>query len=204
MNQHIRHFAGPEPTQKFTTIGVGGPSPYPALPQGATLDIGPEGLTLVVSLPRPSRAEIWAIRRGKLDIGMLMAGSTGVLLWRFNGENSCRPVVELESVFHIGLLQPDRRYVPSGDAGLVHSVMIIAQDERATCRALRMVSLPADVSGAVDTVVAFQANQASQPGWSRHEHEAEVEGYFRRFPSPAHAFAVTDAAARADSPLIVH
>lgn len=187
---------------RFLKIGVGEPSPYPIMADGAKLDIGPAGLSLIVSMSNPSRAETRAIRRGRLDVGMIMAGSTAVLLWRFKAEPGHQ--VELDSVFHIGLLPPDQRRVPSGDTGRVHGVLIILQDERATCRALRFLSLPIDISDAIDAVVEMQAMQASQPGWSRRGHDAEVEAYFRDFPSPADAFAVTDLAGRqASSTLLI-
>ncbi|MGB3899771.1 MAG: hypothetical protein WA973_14600 [Mesorhizobium sp.] len=176
----------------FVQIGVGGPSPYPAMADGATLDIGPTGLTLIVSMSNPAKAEIRAIRRGQLDIAMMTVGSTAVLLWRFKDKRG-RPMIELESVFHIGLLPSDMRRVPSGDAGKVHGVLILLQDERATCRGLRFVSLPVEVSNAVDAVVKMQAEEASRPGWTRRGHDAEVVAYFRDYPTPADAFAVTDA-----------
>lgn len=64
---------------KFSQIGVGGPSPYPATEDGATVDIGPKGLTLVTSMSFPTKAEIRAIRRGDLDVALMMVGSTAVL-----------------------------------------------------------------------------------------------------------------------------
>lgn len=180
------------PLGDLIPFGVGGPSPYPAMADGATLDIGPSGLTLVTSMSNLTKAEIRTIRRGQLDIAMMMVGSTAVCLWRFKDKRGGQRI-ELESVFHIGLLPPDRRQVPSGDAGLVHGVLIVLQDERATCRALRFVSLPVEISNAVDAVVKMQAEEASQPGWTRRGHDAEVDAYFRDYPTPADAFAVTDA-----------
>jgi hypothetical protein len=175
----------------FVQIGVGGPSPYPAMADGATLDIGPTGLTLIVSMSSPTKAEIRAIRRGQLDTAMMTVGSTAILLWRFKDKRG-RQRIELESVFHIGLLPSGMRRVPSGDAGKVHGVLILLQDERATCRALRFVSLPVKVSDAVDAAVKMQADEASRPGWTRRGHDAEVDAYFRDYPTPAHAFADTD------------
>jgi len=172
----------------FHAISVGGPSPYSMPAEGARLDIGPGGLNLVVSITNPSKVEIRALRRGQMDVRMVMSGSTAILLWRFMGKSG-RPAVELESVFHMGLLPIDSRRVPSGAAGLVHGVTIILQDERSTCRALRLVSLPAETSDEIDAVVAMQARQASEHGWNRKVHDAEVEFYLRDFPTVRHAFA---------------
>lgn len=183
-------FQSPE----FSKIGVGGPSPYPATEDGATLDIGPKGLTLVTSMSCPTKAEIRTIRRGELDIAMMMVGSTAVLLWRFMDKSSGQKKVQLESVFHIGLLPLDMRRVPSRGPGQVHGVLIILQDERATCRAMRFLPLPVEISDAIDVAVKMQAEEASRPGWNRRRHDGEVDAYFRDFPTPADAFAVTDAA----------
>lgn len=180
--------------ENFRIFGVGGRSPYPACAEGAVLDIGPGGINLVLSMTKPSKAEIRAIRTGRMQIGMIMYGTIAVLLWRFHDRKG-RKIAEFDSIFHIGLLPPEKRQVPFRPDGSRHQVLIVLQNERATCRALRRVSLPADVSETIDAVAAAQAAQTARPDWSPASHRAEVEAYFSDFPTPAHAFALTDSPA---------
>lgn len=175
----------------FRIFGVGGRTPYPASIDGAVLDIGPGGINLISSITKPSEAEIRSIRDGRLEIGMIMYGAIAVLLWRFH-DCKGRKIAEFDSIFHMGLLPPEKRQLPFRGADNRHQLLIVLQDERAICRALRRLPLPADVSKAIDDLAAAQMEEVARSDWNPYDRHAEVVAYFSEFPTPAHAFALTD------------
>ncbi|WP_421927164.1 hypothetical protein [Neoaquamicrobium sediminum] len=178
------------------TISVGRTSPWGAFAQGAALYLGSRGnLSLVLSAHQPSKREVRAARNGRIDTAMLLNGMTAILLVRFN-DGKGRKVLSYDCSLHIGLERLDVRQAWLQRAGASHPLSIVLQDGLGVIRALRVVELDREFSTALDAVIAAQAEEPSRPDWSPAVHHAELERYFSDFPSPADAFALTDAAAR--------
>lgn len=189
MNQHIRRPEVIIVDPAGLALHVGDTTPYPAF-DGTALNIGPSGLSLIVSLPHPSRPQLRALRSGSINLGIMASGHSAIALWRF--ADRTRPVV-LETPFHIGLLPENDRWIPTATGpGETLPVLIIVQDERRVCRAIRLLPLPVRFSRALEDVVVDQAREASQPAWSPEVHKHQVEQYFRTYPDAATALAACE------------
>lgn len=192
MNYH-----NPQPDVKIIgaegpILEVGSKTSYPSF-DGAALSIGPSGLSMVVSLPNPTRPEIRALKRGAIESGLMLAGGSAVALWRFGDKT--RPVT-LETPFHIGLLPPADRWIPKATGnGETHPLLIIVQDGQRICRVVRLLPLSPSFSHTIERIVAKQAKDASQPGWTRAVHEADIDRYFEIFNNATEAMNVCEESA---------
>ncbi|WP_046865124.1 hypothetical protein [Microvirga massiliensis] len=167
----------------MVVFGRGDRTPYPIIPDGATLAIGPGPWIMIASLTRPLASEVKALRRAPLDVAVLREGTTAIVVWRFGRD------LFLETPFHMGLLPTQRRYVDQRSGTQVRAVTIVAQDQRGICHGLRFTSLTPAVSDAIDQIIAEQIGEAASVSWSRRKHDSEAEAFFRRWEDPSQAFA---------------
>lgn len=169
-------------------------SPFPTLAaDGATLGIGPDGLTMVVQLSRPRSSEIRAIRRDRLDVAIVSARYAAFLSWRFNYSASGLSPLYFETPFHIGLLPVERRYIPQRENGLAHAVMIFLQDERGGGHGGRLILLPVPICEAIEQAVAKQVAEAASPEWSRRLHDNAIAEFYRTCPDMTDVWRSADA-----------
>ncbi len=153
---------------------------------GATLSIGPSGLTAIVQLSDPLESEIAAIRRGAMELAVLGSGATGIVFMRFAAEGG-KPPVDFEMPFHVGLLPPEDRRLPERRGDVVHGLAIVLQDQNGHGHGVRMVGPGGGFSEAIERLVERQRVEASSPGWTRRSHDREVEDFYRRYPDLAKA-----------------
>ncbi|WP_152047726.1 hypothetical protein [Aureimonas psammosilenae] len=142
---------------------------------------------MFVQFSDPTSVEVADLRRGKLDIGILTVGGTGILLTRFGAAMDTprfppQDAIVLECPFHIGLLPPDQRHLPTREGGLSLALTIIVQDQYGTQRGGRHLGLAIPTAEAIERIVARQAKEAARPGWTRASHDAEVDRFYERNP----------------------
>lgn len=159
---------------------------------GARLSIGPKGLTLFIRLSAPTEYEVADIRRGKLEVGVVSIGATGILITRFGAATDMPrvravPSLVFDAPFHIGLLPPDRRYLPEREGNLSFGLTIIILDELGRQHGGRQVGMALPLAAAIERVVERQVVEAARPGWTKRVHDAEVEQFYARYPDVGRA-----------------
>lgn len=168
----------------FFTFVMGQATPYGKRPDGAALLIGPDPLTLIVSLSEPSAAEIAEIRRGRLRVGLaapVKPGGAALLVWRFEPLTSGSPGLWFDTPFHIGLNAPADRCLPLRRPDQYRTVIILVQDEAGRFRGGRMVTLSPAFCDRLDPLVQDQALAAADPGWT---YDHEIAQALDRWPTP--------------------
>jgi hypothetical protein len=158
--------------------GMGGFAPASGA-DGAQLDIGPNGLMVVVRFCGPTRREARLLRRGALDVFLHREGGTGFLVLQWSAPG-CQPLV-MEAPFHIGLLPPNRRHLPERNDEETFALTVVLVDERGRQHGARMVGLSTRTSEAIEAIVREQTAEAEQ-GWRPPRHQAEIVQFQKRYP----------------------
>src|SRR3546814_103166 len=113
-------------------FALGKPTPFGPMPDGAALTLGPDSLTLVVSLSQPTRAEMSELRRGRLRVGLtdpIAPGGAALLVWRFEPQSPASRGLWLDSPFHIGRNARAERYLQERAPHEHRTVFMVVQDE---------------------------------------------------------------------------
>ena len=159
-------------------------TPYGKRPDGAALVIGPDPLTLVVSLADPTRGEIAELRRGRPRVGLaapVTPGGAALMAWRFEPLSSGSPGLWFDTPFHIGLNAPANRCLSVREPDHYRTVMIVVQDEAGLFRGGRMVTLSPAFCNRLEGVIRDQALAAAHPGWA---YQTEIAKALAHWPNP--------------------
>lgn len=186
-------------SSKPIALASGQVVPWGRLPEGASLSIGAQGISLHIALPRPMQSEISAIRRGPLFVGVLSKLGHGLLVWQFRASNGEPPIV-FDSPFHIGRNpNPDARILPARAPSEHRSVFITIQDESAVFRGGRYVTLPLDLCMRLDNLIAQQVADQRSTSDIMAEHMKVIGEMYREYPSPTRMINAASPLARAGS-----
>ncbi|WP_188855457.1 hypothetical protein [Aureimonas glaciei] len=164
--------------------GVGFPD-FPLLPtDGATLCVGPCGLMTLIRLSGIRPPEVSAINDGEIEVGILTSGKSGIMLARFQNPGTRRGELIFDMPFHIGLLDPGERYLTRRGHSERRNMLIVVMDEAGRPLGEREVTLSQETSEVLERIVESQARVSGEAGWSRRQHDREVDDFYKRFPDP--------------------
>lgn len=158
-------------------VGRPHPSIPPGQPDAARFSASSAGLELIGTFDQLKPKEVKAWERGRLRLAPLSAGDhTLFVLYELDGFAGWS-----DAPFSLGLVPPDRRALPPREAHqgrLLHLTLL--DGPSAVVRALRAVSLSPAWCGALETMIAAQADRLAT--WSRAAHDAEREAAASRWP----------------------
>jgi hypothetical protein len=162
---------------ELITLTRGEPYPLP-LEQGqgaAAQFLMQSGNILQIGLPGMDSKEQNALRSGMIKAGFLYEGGAMLLLFQFYGSDG-KPLITFDAPFDIRLLSSDRRKlhnIENPEQRL--AIDIHAVDEKKILRALRVVTMPPDMTLKFLSAVQDQLAAIDKPGvmakWMQQEPE---------------------------------
>jgi hypothetical protein len=151
---------------KLITLTRGEPYPLP-LEQGqgaAAQFLMQSGNILQIVLPGMDSKEQNALRSGMIKAGFLYEGGAMLLLFQFYGSDG-KPLITFDAPFDIRLLSGDRRKLHNIDNPEQRlAIDIHAVDEKKILRALRVVTMPPDMTVKFLSAVQEQIAAIDKPG----------------------------------------
>ena len=152
---------------KLITLTRGEPYPLP-LEQGqgaAAQFLMQSGNILQIVLPGMDSKEQNALRSGMIKAGFLYEGGSMLFLFQFYGAGAGKPLITFDAPFDIRLLSSDRRKlhnIENPEQRL--AIEIHAVDEKKILRALRVVTMPPDMTLKFLSAVQDQLAAIDKPG----------------------------------------
>ena len=152
--------------------------PYPLpLEQGegaAAQFLTQSGNVLQIVLPDMDSKEQNALRSGMIKAGLLYEGGAMLFLFQFYGAGAGKPLLTFDAPFDIRILSPKERNLHNIDnAEQRLAIEIHAIDEKKILRALRLVTMPPDMTLKFLSAVQEQLATIDKPGvmnqWLQHE-----------------------------------
>ena len=180
--------------QFATAISVGKQTPWGRLPDfRATLILqGHATATLVVQLPKrekPADREI--LTTGAISVGIQREGASALLAWRWSLTGQPDTLI-FDTPFHLGLEDPWDQVLPRNEDYNV-PLLVVAQDSRGTCFAMRGGVIGAEVSEQLLQICQHQLVDAQSADFElRHrqtikkmmQHGTPHDVYQRALPAP--------------------
>jgi len=156
-------------------LARGEPYPLP-LEQGegaAAQFLTKTGNVLQIVLPDMDAKEQTALRSGMIKAGFLYDGGAMRFLFQFYGDKG-KPLITFDAPFDIRILSPKERNLHNIDnAEQRLAIEIHAIDEKKILRALRLVTMPPDMTLKFLSAVQEQLATIDKPGvmnqWLQHE-----------------------------------
>ncbi|MEI6067947.1 MAG: hypothetical protein WCP96_11430 [Methylococcaceae bacterium] len=151
---------------EFTLLERGKPYPMPLLQsEGAAAQfLMKTGNILQIVLPDMDSKENNALRSGMIKAGFLYEGGSMLILFQFYGSDG-KPLITFDAPFDIRLLSSDRRElhnIENPEQRL--AIEIHAVDEKKILRALRVVTMPPDMTLKFLSAVQDQLAAINKPG----------------------------------------
>lgn len=142
------------------TLAVGKPYPLPTKGVGAAAQfLRDSGNILQISLPDISAGELYALKKGRIKAGFLY--ENGDMLWLFTFYDQAGPVLTLDAPFDIRLYPRDvmtLHDIQSPEDRLTIEIHVV--DERSILRALRLITMPNELTLAFLSTVQDQLASA--------------------------------------------
>ena len=163
-------------TVNMIELRRGEPYPLP-LEQGegaAAQFLTKTGNILQIVLPGMDAKEQTALRSGMIKAGFLYEGGAMLFLFQFYGAGAGKPLLTFDAPFDIRLYPENRRNLHNIDnAHQRLAIEIHAIDEKKILRALRLVTMPPDMTIKFLSAVQEQLAAIDKPGvmnqWLQHE-----------------------------------
>lgn len=148
--------------------------------EGGEFNIDSGGPRLKIGFVAPRREEIRAFREGRVEVGIVRAGThTAFFLYKIAGLS----VGWCDASYALGLVDPDYRHIDPrkpNEGWLISSYFFDANT--GIVRALRVYTISPAFSNILDTIVEDQ--RAALPGFTREKHYEEIAEVQRKFPTP--------------------
>jgi hypothetical protein len=153
-------------TEQFTRLARGEPYPLPLVQtEGAVvLFLMKSGNFLQIVLPGMHSKEQTALRSGMIKAGFLYEGGAMLFLFQFYGGDGM-PLITFDAPFNIRILPVDERNLHNIDNERQRlAIEIHAVDEHKILRALRVVTMPLDMTVKFLMAVQEQIAAIDKPG----------------------------------------
>jgi hypothetical protein len=153
-------------TEQFTRLARGEPYPLPLVQtEGAVvLFLMKSGNFLQIVLPGMHSKEQTALRSGMIKAGFLYEGGAMLFLFQFYGGDGM-PLITFDAPFNIRILPVDERNLHNIDNERQRlAIEIHAVDEHKILRALRVVTMPPDMTVKFLMAVQEQIAAIDKPG----------------------------------------
>ena len=153
-------------TEQFTLLARGDPYPLPLVQtEGAVvLFLMKSGNFLQIVLPGMDAKEQTALRAGMIKAGFLYESGSMLFLFQFYGSNG-KPLITFDAPFDIRILPANKRNLHNiENPNQRLAIEIHAIDEKKILRALRLVTMPPDMTLKFLSAVQEQIAAIDKPG----------------------------------------
>jgi hypothetical protein len=130
---------------------------------------------LILFWPRPSAGEIAGVKSGEIEVGFLVHRSVILFLYKISGACDWS-----DAPYSWHRVPESERSIPldrsDESRALLHVILVDATD--GIVRALRVVTIPTDITRYLHTAIRIQAASPYGPG----QHDADIADAYRLYP----------------------
>ncbi|MEG3619848.1 hypothetical protein V5T82_15385 [Magnetovibrio sp. PR-2] len=163
-------------------VTVGQASPYGALPEGASLIIDSNQISMIVSMPGLMSSEKQVFRNGPMSAGIatLENVSNALFVVKFSGGV---PLI-LDAPFNVCVNEKEHWGTPQRAPHEHVQFLNILQDEKGIVQAVQGVTIPPKLMDTVESVCDAQILASNKGRWSAADYDSDTDKLYSHWPSP--------------------